>query len=188
MVPLPLQQPQECHRGIRAHIPRQPARCVCNCQAHTKPEMARAVGLPVAQQRRNGRCHGGRGSAADPPVQIGCELDSPQATDVGINRNELQPQNSPNKFGPQTFFRSHAPDFHPGRRLVGRTTRRSYILRPHCTLLPNLCEPRIRQELLFRRLSRLFTANATASSTLTGCSPSRNGTPELCIGLARERC
>ena len=39
--------------------------------------------------------------------------DSPQATDVGINRNELQPQNSPNKFGPQTFILSHAPDFHP---------------------------------------------------------------------------
>jgi hypothetical protein len=44
---------------------------------------------------------------------ISCELDSPQATDVGINRNELQPQNSPNKFGPQTFILSHAPDFHP---------------------------------------------------------------------------
>ena len=46
-------------------------------------------------------------------ISIGCELDSPQATDVGINRNEPRPQNSPNKFGPQTFFRSHARDFHP---------------------------------------------------------------------------
>ena len=61
--------------------------------------------------------------------EVRCELDSPQATDVGINPNEPQPQNSPHKFGPQTFFRSHAPDFHPSRRLAGRTTR------PHCKLL-----------------------------------------------------
>ena len=30
-----------------------------------------------------------------------------------------QPQNSPNKFGPQTFFRSHARDFHPENKAYG---------------------------------------------------------------------
>ena len=32
-------------------------------------------------------------------TRVGCELSSPQATDVtvGINQNEPQPQNSPNK-------------------------------------------------------------------------------------------
>ena len=71
----------------------------------------------------------------------GCELDSPQAMDVGINRNESQPQNSPNKFGPQTFFRSLAPDCH------AHTTRSSApykatlhaILRPCDALTSTVC-------------------------------------------------
>ena len=64
-----------------------------------------------------------------------CELSSPQATDVGINRNEPQPQNSPNKFGPQTFFRSHAPDFHPEYKACGsdyKAALHAALLTPPC--------------------------------------------------------
>ena len=76
-----------------------------------------------------------------------CELSSPQATDVGINRNEPQPQNSPNKFGPQTFFRSLAPDCHAS------TTRSSapYKATLHAILRHKARFKVANRALLFRR-------------------------------------
>ena len=65
-----------------------------------------------------------------------CELDSPQATDVGINQNEPQPQNSPNKYGPQRFFGLTRQIFVLSRRLVLPSARSSQDRLAGCPSVP----------------------------------------------------